>query len=586
MKRFLGANRRVRRGAVVVQVAVMSTVILGMGALAIDVGSMYATQTELQAAADSAALAAAQRLMGDDSGVSPSILAKETAADYAGRHKVAGAAVKLDPADVELGRAQAVGGRWEFSPVAGGFDCVRVVVRKTESSSNGPLTLGFANIFGVGKKDLWARATAMLIPRDIAVVIDLSGSMTDDSLPTTWNRNDGGYCNARDIWCALNGPEAPRPYEPAAETESAYASDTGPVYGIMSQWGTPLLPGAYSVGSDPGLILIQNKQNVSGDALTKLTASLTSRGYNSAERAALLTKVTTSGNDNDAARQRNRIGVLLGLATWKSGKSGSTMGSGGDGDDLIETNEVTWTSRPSYAVNWQWSDYVSWMQSNGGTFRYRYGPKSLVQFILSDRRMYSETNNLWQTPQQPLRAVKDAVQTLADTITAMDSPDHLSLETFATSAVHEVNLTDDLSTIPNRLYQRQAGHFNETTNIGGGLQKAIAELQSNRARASAKKMIVLMSDGVPNVDERGNYDAGGGPGRAWALAQADVAADKGFTIYTVSVGAGADRPLMQAIASTTYGQEFYAAGSPEEYAEELERIFRSLGGRRPVALIQ
>lgn len=581
MKRFLGANRRVRRGAVVVQVAVMSTVILGMGALAIDVGSMYATQTELQAAADSAALAAAQRLMGDDSGVSPTTLARETASEYAAMHKVAGYNATLEASDVELGRAQSAGGRWEFSPAAGGFDCVRVLVRKTENSPNGALSLGFANIFGVGKKDLWARATAMLIPRDIAVVIDLSGSMTDDSVPTSWNRSDGGYCNARDIWCALNGPESPRPYEPAAETASAYASDTGPVYGIMTQWGSPLLPGSYNASSDAGLIQIQNKTNASGSALSTLTSSLTTRGYNTAERQALLTKVTTSGNDNDSARQRNRIGVCLGLATWRSGKAGSTMGSGGDGDDLVETGEVTWTSRPSYAANWQWSDFVGYMQSNGGTFRYRYGPKSLTQFILADRRMYSETNNLWQTPEQPLRAVKDAVQTLADTITAMDSPDHLSLESFATTSVHEVNLTDNLQSIPTRLYQRQAGHFNETTNIGGGLQKGIAELKSGRARAAAKKMIVLMSDGVPNIDENGNYDSAGGPGRAWALAQADIAADEGFTVYAVSVGVGADRPLMQSIAATTFGQEFYAAGSPEEYAQELERIFRSLGGRRP-----
>ena len=33
-------------------------------------------------------------------------------------------------------------------------------------------------------------------------------------------------------------------------------------------------------------------------------------------------------------------------------------------------------------------------------------------------------------------------------------------------------------------------------------------------------------------------------------------------------------------------QEFYAAGTPEEYTEQLEDIFRTLGGKRPVALIE
>ena len=34
------------------------------------------------------------------------------------------------------------------------------------------------------------------------------------------------------------------------------------------------------------------------------------------------------------------------------------------------------------------------------------------------------------------------------------------------------------------------------------------------------------------------------------------------------------------------GQEFYAVGSPEEYTEQLQDIFRAIGGKRPVALIE
>ena len=44
--------------------------------------------------------------------------------------------------------------------------------------------------------------------------------------------------------------------------------------------------------------------------------------------------------------------------------------------------------------------------------------------------------------------------------------------------------------------------------------------------------------------------------------------------------------LMQEIATIGGGQEFYAVGNPEEYTEQLELIFRSLGGERPVALIE
>jgi hypothetical protein len=43
---------------------------------------------------------------------------------------------------------------------------------------------------------------------------------------------------------------------------------------------------------------------------------------------------------------------------------------------------------------------------------------------------------------------------------------------------------------------------------------------------------------------------------------------------------------MQTIAAKAHGQEFFASGSPEEYTEQLEDIFRALGGKRPVALIE
>ncbi len=599
MKAFLGSRRvqlrHSRRGAVVVQVAVMSTLIMGMGALTIDIGAMYVTQAELQAAADSAALAAAARLGGSDGGVSPQDLARESAMEFAERHRLGRYGLQMDPNDVEFGRAtfDASSGRFDFTPQSSGnVDSIRVTARRSTGSSNGALPMTFANIFGFSSKDLWANATATLIPRDISVVIDLSGSMTYDSEMMYWNRTDGGFANTRDIWAALNGPEPDRPYMPGSELETEYASDTGPTYGNMTEWGTPLLPGSYSATSDPGLFYIKKGSSINGTTLTALQTKLQTRGYNAAEQSALVGNLNS--NDNTTSNWQNRAGVLLGLATWRSGKAGSTMGSGGDGDNLVENAEVTWNAAPS-GCTWNWRNYVDWVQasasdhnyraisSNTG-FRYRYGLKTMTDFIIDDRPSNSQSNMLWATPQQPLRAVKDAVQTLADTIDALDSPDQLSLETFGTTSVHEINLSETLQQVPTRLYQRQAAHFNGTTNIGAGITRAINELKSARARPVAKKVIVLMSDGVPNVNEGGAYDVAGG--RAYAIAAAEAAADEGMVIYAVSVGYGADRPLMQEIASATGGQEFFASGSPEEYTEQLEQIFRALGGRRPVALIE
>ena len=119
------------------------------------------------------------------------------------------------------------------------------------------------------------------------------------------------------------------------------------------------------------------------------------------------------------------------------------------------------------------------------------------------------------------------------------------------------------------------------------METAIAELESERARGYAKKVILLMTDGRANVDQWGRagyaYESAA---QAYALAQAEEAADRGYRIYSISVGFGADRSLMQQITAIGGGEEFYAsAGSSAEYTAQLMEIFGRLGGKRPVALI-
>ena len=579
-----GGGRFSRRGAVIVQVAVMSTLIMGFGALAIDVGLLYTTKSELQIAADSAALAAAAQLAGEGE-LDPEDLARQTAAEYAGRHVVLGDTAYVDSYnDVEVGKAvyNPATQKFEFQASPSNFDAVRVTVRRTSDSTKGSVPLLFANVLGASEKDMWARASAVLIPRDIAVVIDLSNSMCYDSLLKYWNRSDGGYSNLRDVWCALDGPEPMRPYIPGSELETEYAGDTGPAYGELANWGDPLIPGEYSPYSDPGLWYIKKYQNCTVSAAR---ASLEARGYNEDEVDAIL----TGANDGSYSNQwLNRVGVILNLATWHSGKSGGLDPSGGNGNDLIGDGETDWEPRPSYAQNWNWTTFINDVRySSPSQFQYRYGLKTYTDFLMNKRPESYATDDLWATPEQPLRAVKDAVKTMVDVITALESLDHMSLEIFASTARHQVNLTESIVDVSNTLYERQSGHYDRCTNIGGGLQRAINELKSERARGASAKVIVLMSDGVANVIEDGTYVGDGSQAaKDYALDMAEAAADEGFRIYSVSVGYNVDRDLMQAIATKGHGQEFYAVGSPEEYTEQLEDIFRTLGGKRPVALIE
>lgn len=591
------AGCRARRGGVVVQVALFSTVMLGMGALAIDIGAMYTTRTELQAAVDAAALAAAGALIGNDQ-QSPAESARDRASDIARRNPVFGTHVGLDVArDVELGRAiyDPVTQKYRFEPGGATHDAVRITVRRTSDSEGGPLAMRFAPLFGFYHKDLWARASAVLIPRDIAVVIDLSSSMNDDSELQHYRQFTGDYgqlvpgiqVNLRDIWASLDGPAPARPYVPGGETETEYAADFGPAVGAMTTWGSEVVPETYDPTSDAGLWYIPKSSTCTDSAAI---ASLTARGYSAGDRSILL----NGSYDGTSNVFRNRVGVILGLATWRSGRPGGF--SGGDGDQYVENGELTWIGYPPYRVSFNWSDYINWVATNSSSssrmyatnpaFRYRYGLKTFTNWLLEQRPSINQTQ-LFATPEQPLQAVKDAVQAMTDVIVGLESLDHMSLEIFAQTVSHEVNLTEALQSVPDRLYAMQAGHYNGATNIAGGLQQGINELLSGRARSAAAKVIVLMSDGKPNVNEDGDYVGDNNSTvRDWCYAVAQDAADRGMRVYTISVGSDSDQVLLGQIATIAGGQHFHAEGTPEEYADQLETIFRTLGGRRPVALIE
>ena len=151
-------------------------VMLGMIAFAVDVGYMGWVRTQLQVAADSSALAAA-----GSSNLSQDRMV-QVAQGYAQYHQVAGRKVVLNPSDVEFGT-------WDvnsqtFTPLTGtqlGTAVKVTVYADTEHGGNAGLFFG--GIFGVNSVTSKASAVAMVNPRDICFVVDLSSSMRNDSTP-------------------------------------------------------------------------------------------------------------------------------------------------------------------------------------------------------------------------------------------------------------------------------------------------------------------------------------------------------------------------------------------------------------------
>ena len=145
-----------RRGSILVLSAFMMVFIVGFIALAVDSGVIALARTQLQCAADSAAIAAADSL---SSGTSTAQTAAQT---FAQDNTAGGAAVSLVPAsDVTFGTWSSTTST--FTALSGAAissaNAVKVTCRLANSRSNA-LQLFFAPLFGLNHVDISASATA------------------------------------------------------------------------------------------------------------------------------------------------------------------------------------------------------------------------------------------------------------------------------------------------------------------------------------------------------------------------------------------------------------------------------------------
>ena len=592
---------RRRRGAVAVQVAVMLTVLVGFAALTVDVGAMYNAKAELQRTADAAALAAAS-MLGEFAEGDPVTMARNAAVEFAASNSVWGSSMQVDPyQDVTFGRANydTATNKYTFTPTDVMPDAVQVRVRMTSGSPNGPLSLMFAGIFGSNSTDLSAQAIALMVPRDIAVVADLSGSHTDDSELAHYKLTD---INLHEVWDDFPGGIDDSPEEWAG---LGYAPDdpqaAGPAWGYMKHmgYGTHPILASYQPTTDPGLVQLPYGATWYNLRLRMYLTHFEGLGYNADEVNAIM-----SGTYDSAGAWTARVAVALGLARWDSGmpgglweKLGIEPTEAGDGGDQISDSEVVWVEqfgdRSLAASRDIWRNYIANYVGKTGTkaynanhdFRYRFGVKTFTNYLMECRPAHSSTPEFASARTQPMQAVKDATEHMVQLISALDTDDQVSLEVYGTTARHEIDLTYDFFLVSDRLNEMQAGHYDSWTNMGGGITRGIEELTGPRARTASRKIMILLTDGYANVTESGQGGDYSG-GRAYALAQAEEAAAAGIRIFPVSVGAWADTDLMDNIATIGSGEHFHAEGSIEAYSAELDEIFNTLGGQRPVELIE
>ena len=189
-----------RRAASGVLILVLPLV-LGAVVLAADVGYVVLIRSQLQVAADSSVAGAAAKL-----GMSHRHVVRE-AHKGAMRHAVPGRQVQVDDADVEMGRWDA--DRRTFIPSSMRGNAVRVTARRSETNADTRLPLAvrwFNSMFF----DMSASAVAVTSPRDIVFVVDLSGSMNDDSEPCRASDSRRNTATAAGETPLLDGPRMPR----------------------------------------------------------------------------------------------------------------------------------------------------------------------------------------------------------------------------------------------------------------------------------------------------------------------------------------------------------------------------------------
>lgn len=163
-----------RRGAMLVLVAAMLLVFVGIIAFSVDVAYMQLARTELQTATDAAARAATAEL----SRAQNVNQARKRGIAVAAMNTVDGRPLKLRPADVVPGYSmRPANSRWKFAPNQTPINSFRVAGRKTNQSPSGSVKLFFAPVFGKKYFELQQTASAVRMDRDIALVVDRSGSM-------------------------------------------------------------------------------------------------------------------------------------------------------------------------------------------------------------------------------------------------------------------------------------------------------------------------------------------------------------------------------------------------------------------------
>jgi Flp pilus assembly protein TadG len=258
-------GKHLRRGTVLPLFALLLVAILGFVAMAVDVGVLAIGITQCQNAADNAAMAGVRALNGNTGTNTSSATA--TAQSAAAANQILSVSVNTSDVTPSAGYLHYNSSTQAFVPTVGApaspdnYNLMQVVVSPTRSGF-------FSKALGLSSFNLSATATAAYRPRDVAIVIDFSGSMNNET--DLWNCESylGGDLNTpnnTDSTFPQWGVYSPS-FSPSATLQCTSSSD--PLVGLCNI--TTSVSGVPAIVND---FYSNNRGSTAASAFTKVTAA-------------------------------------------------------------------------------------------------------------------------------------------------------------------------------------------------------------------------------------------------------------------------------------------------------------------------
>jgi Flp pilus assembly protein TadG len=172
-----------RKAAILPMLAISMVALIGIIALAVDIGILAQTKSQIQSAADAAALSGSRGLTGDTKTDNNRAAVNGLALSTVQASTIMGKSLQASQLTTQVGYYNYDAASGKFQTVFTGSKPATENWSTVKSNITFSQPASFAKFFNYSAFSATATATAVHRPRDLAIILDFSGSMRFNSLP-------------------------------------------------------------------------------------------------------------------------------------------------------------------------------------------------------------------------------------------------------------------------------------------------------------------------------------------------------------------------------------------------------------------